>query len=103
MTEISTLSAQLTAAVQPGQAQLEFVFLTGATGYFGTQLLRQLLLRPDVGKIIVHVRARSVEHGRQRIVSSAKTAKWWCEHFSPKLEIWVGDLAQPRIGLSVRQ
>lgn len=103
MTEISALSAQLTAVLQSDQARPETIFMTGATGYLGTQLLRQLLLRPDVEKVIVHVRAHSVEHGRQRIVSSAKTAKWWCEDFLPKLEIWVGDLAQPKIGLSLQQ
>ena len=103
MAEISILSAQLTAAVQSGQTRRESIFLTGATGYLGTQLLRQLLLRPDVEKVIVHVRAHNIEDGRQRIVSSARTARWWCEDFSPKLEIWMGDLAQPRIGLSVQQ
>lgn len=103
MKEISTLSAQLSAAVQSDQARLETIFMTGATGYFGTQLLRQLLQRPDVEKVIIHVRAYSVEHGRERIISSAKTAKWWCERFLPKLEIWVGDLAQPKIGLSLQQ
>lgn len=103
MHEFATLSAQLNAAVRSDQAQLETIFVTGATGYFGTQLLRQLLLRPHVQKIIVHVRAHSLEHGRQRIISSAKNAKWWCDDFLLKLEIWVGDLAQPRIGLSLQQ
>lgn len=103
MDEFASLSAQLNAAVRSDQAQLETIFMTGATGYFGTQLLRQLLLRPNVQKIIVHVRAHSLEHGRQRIISTATTAKWWCDEYLLKLEIWVGDLGQPRIGLSLQQ
>ncbi|MCJ1469343.1 hypothetical protein MMC07_007976 [Pseudocyphellaria aurata] len=102
MKEISMLDTQL-GAVQPVRAQLKTVFVTGATGYLGTQLLKQLLVEPNVEKVIAHVRADSFEHGRQRIITSAKIAKWWSERLSPKLEIWIGDLAQPRIGLSLQQ
>lgn len=102
MKEISMLNTQLDA-VRPVRAQLKTVFVTGATGYLGTQLLKQLLVEPNVEKVIVHVRAESLEHGKQRVITSAKIAKWWSERLSPKLDVWIGDLAQPKIGLSLQQ
>ena len=61
------------------------------------------MTRSDVGKVIAHVRASNPEDGRQRVMTSAKLAKWWSEDFACKLEIWIGDLAQPKIGLSLQQ
>lgn len=100
--EIARLDARLTTA-RPIKTPLKTVFLTGATGFLGTQILRQLVTQLDVGKVITHVRARDVEHGRQRIIASAKSATWWSESFSSKLEIWNGDLAQRNIGLRPKQ
>ncbi|PQE22797.1 non-ribosomal peptide synthetase protein [Rutstroemia sp. NJR-2017a BBW] len=85
------------------QHHLGVVFLTGASGFLGTQLLRELLNRPGVGKVIAHVRAIDEAHGKQRIVNAAKAAKWWSESLAPKLEIWAGDLAKPMLGLSTVQ
>ena len=100
--EIARLDARLTT-VRPIKPPLETVFLTGATGFLGTQILRQLVTRSDVGKVIAHARARNIEHGRQRIIASAKAAMWWSESFSPKLETWNGDLAHRNIGLGAKQ
>lgn len=79
---------------------LRNVFVTGATGYLGTHILFKLLTQPDIGKVIVHVRAASVRHGMQRIVHSATLARWWSDSVLDRLEVWKGDLAQPRIGLT---
>ncbi|PQE24211.1 non-ribosomal peptide synthetase protein [Rutstroemia sp. NJR-2017a BVV2] len=79
------------------------VFLTGASGFLGTQLLRELLNRPGIEKVIAHVRAIDETHGKQRIINAAKAAKWWSESLAPKLEVWAGDLAKPMLGLSTTQ
>ncbi|KAF7899054.1 uncharacterized protein EAF01_008267 [Botrytis porri] len=99
MQEITDLDIQLASM----QHYLGVVFLTGASGFLGTQILRELLERPGVKKVIVHVRASSNENGRQRIVAAARSARWWHEGFATKLEIWTGDLAKSMLGLSVGQ
>ena len=83
--------------------QIRTVFLTGATGYLGSQILFKLLARPDIGKVIAHVRADSVEHGMQRIIRSATMARWWSDSVLERLEVWNGDLTQPRVGLTMQQ
>ena len=82
---------------------VENVFLTGATGFLGTQILRQLLLRPSIKRIILHVRADDAAEGLERIIMAAKTAAWWSEPFTTQIEIWPGDLTKPRLGISSRQ
>jgi thioester reductase-like protein len=81
------------------------VFLTGATGFLGSQILRQLLARASVSKVIVLVRARDASAGFQRIVAAGTTARWW--RWSPalasRIEVWPGDLARPRLGVSMEQ
>lgn len=79
------------------------VFVTGVTGYLGTHILFKLLAQPNIGKIITHVRATSVEHGLQRIIHSATLARWWSDSVLERLEVWTGDLTQPRIGLTIQQ
>lgn len=76
------------------------VLLTGASGFLGTEILRQLLDSPTVGSVIAHVRARSQNHGLHRITEAAKRSGWWSSRYLKKLELWIGDLQQPRIGLT---
>lgn len=80
--------------------EIRNVFVTGATGYLGTHILFKLLARPDIGKVIAHVRADTVEQGMQRIIHSATLARWWSGSVLERLEIWNGDLTQPRVGLT---
>lgn len=102
MTEFRLLNSRLNLNPKP-RPRLGAVFLTGATGFLGTQILRQLLHSLDVCKVIAHVRAENPDYGRQRVIASAKAAKWWSDALSPKLEIWIGDLARPRLGLTSDQ
>ena len=98
MNEVSLLESQLICFQRP-----QNVFLTGATGFLGTQILRQLLHRPDVGKITVLVRAESLELAKRRVMNSAQAAGCSLDAFSSKLEVWIGDLAHPRLGLTFQQ
>ena len=79
------------------------VFLTGVTGFVGSQLLMQLLRDADVGRVVLHVRANSPEHGLQRVIKLAGTEGWWDENFRDRIEIWTGDLAAPKLGLPDKQ
>lgn len=76
------------------------VFLTGATGFLGTEILNQLVRNPAVRSIIVHVRSKSIPEGMKRIRETAKIAGWWREEDADKLEVWPGDLSKAHLGLN---
>ena len=85
------------------EVMLRTVFMTGATGFLGSQIVSKLCIQNDVRKIILHVRAESAKHGLQRFIKSATLAGWWSDFYLEKLEIWVGDLGQPRLGITADQ
>lgn len=76
------------------------IFLTGANGYLGSVLLHQVLQLQHCPQISVLVRARSVEHAEERIIRSAKFAGWWNGSYQHRISYWLGDLREPRLGLS---
>ncbi|KAH8662495.1 hypothetical protein BX600DRAFT_382509 [Xylariales sp. PMI_506] len=76
------------------------VLLTGASGFIGTQILRQLLEQGQVGRVIAIVRGTSPEEARQRTIHAARKALWWTEFHQEALEVWQGDLSLPRLGLA---
>ena len=68
------------------------VLLTGATGYFGPYLLRQLISDTSVSAIhCVAVRAESPSDAKSRLHPSVAT--------SPKVSVHHGDLGSPLLGL----
>ncbi|KAI5888675.1 large subunit of L-aminoadipate-semialdehyde dehydrogenase [Schizophyllum commune H4-8] len=78
------------------------VFLTGATGFLGAFVLKDLLDRPDrVAKVICLVRAGDAAKGLARLrEGSIDRGVWddkWAE--SGRLEIVTGDLALEKFGL----
>ncbi|GKT56654.1 nonribosomal peptide synthetase [Colletotrichum tofieldiae] len=75
------------------------VFLTGASGYLGTQILRQLLERHDVSCVTTLVRSANVQAAKSRVIEAARKTLWWTEFHEDKLKVWVGDLSQPKLGL----
>ncbi|RAH71302.1 amino acid adenylation [Aspergillus aculeatinus CBS 121060] len=79
------------------------VFVTGVTGFLGTQILRQLCDRPDVGRVIAHVRAATPSEAFIRVKDAAVRAQWWSDYYLTKLDVWAGNLAQPRLGLKAKQ
>ena len=78
------------------------VFLTGATGYLGSEILHQLLHDASLQKVIVHVRAEDATKALDRIKQAALLAKWWLPSYISRIECWPGDLAEPHLGLSSR-
>ena len=76
------------------------VLLTGATGFVGRFLLRELLRQDD--SLIVHclVRADGVEHGFARIRAALEHAEIWDDAFGSRIRVAVGDICKARFGLS---
>lgn len=80
------------------------VFLTGATGFLGAFILRDLLSR-RVAKVICLVRAKTSELGLQRLRESGEGRGVWSESWNTdgKIEAVVGDLAEENFGLSAQE
>ncbi|KAG9529480.1 nonribosomal peptide synthase 11, partial [Aureobasidium melanogenum] len=78
-------------------------FLTGATGYLGTQILRDALAKRAFKRLVLLVRSSSSETGLDRVIKTAKLAGWWKEAFISAIEVWEGDLAAERLGLADSQ
>lgn len=79
------------------------VFVTGGTGFLGTQIVRHLCERPDVGRVIAHARASSSSEAFSRLKDAAVRAQWWSNDYETKINAWAGNLAKPALGLSSRQ
>lgn len=78
------------------------VFLTGATGFLGAFILRELLQdETRVKKVICLVRAKSVEVALERLRDSASGRGVWDEKWveTSRLEVLKGDLDLPQFGL----
>lgn len=89
--------------LQALEHRIGIVFLTGATGFLGIQILRQLLKHPGVEKVVAHVRARNSEEALKRLESSAKSACWLLNKTDPKIEAWHGDLSKHLLGLTAEK
>lgn len=79
------------------------VFLTGGTGFLGTQLLRGLLAMDNVKRVVALVRAKSTEEGMERLKRTAKIAGWWNDDDEKRVEVWTGDLEETKLGLEEEQ
>lgn len=75
------------------------VLLTGATGFLGAFLLAELWQQTSA-EIVCLVRAASVADGRRRLVENLRKYQVWNEAFASRISVVVGDLTQPRLGLS---
>ena len=70
------------------------LFLTGATGFFGSHILAELLRSGD-GDVICHVRAGGVE----RVVAALRSYGLWQDAWTQRIATVTGDLGQPGLGL----
>lgn len=102
--DIEAICSELRASdTQPATNPVELadraklVFLTGATGYLGREILDQLVGSSGFGKIFVLVRCNSQAEGYTRIAEVAGEA---ILRYPGKIEIWPGDLQQTRLGLA---
>ena len=76
------------------------VLLTGATGFIGRFLLRDLLQQD--GDLVVHclVRAENETHGLERVRAALQLAEIWEDSFADRVRVLVGDICDARFGLS---
>ncbi|SMP66153.1 thioester reductase domain-containing protein [Neorhodopirellula lusitana] len=74
-------------------------FLTGATGFLGAHLLSELLLQTK-GRVTCLVRAEDLGSAKQRIVSNLGRYGLAADEVADRVDIVLGDLASPFLGLS---
>jgi long-chain acyl-CoA synthetase len=71
----------------------ELIFVTGATGFLGVQLVRELLARQPQARLALLIRDRAGQPGQQRadlIVPPAERSR---------VQVYSGDIGQPNCGL----
>ncbi|MBW4621513.1 MAG: amino acid adenylation domain-containing protein [Cyanosarcina radialis HA8281-LM2] len=90
-------------AAQKPASELQQVFLTGATGFIGAFLLHELLQQHPETTIYCLVRAANAEVGKQKIRQNLERYQVWKPQFNSRIIPVIGDLAQPKLGLSDRQ
>ncbi|KAF8189813.1 hypothetical protein K438DRAFT_1971331 [Mycena galopus ATCC 62051] len=79
------------------------IFLTGATGFLGAFVLRDLLARDTrVKKVICLVRAPDVQNGLERLKAGSSDRGVWDDEWvkSGRLEVVIGDLGVAFFGVS---
>jgi L-aminoadipate-semialdehyde dehydrogenase len=77
------------------------IFLTGATGFLGAYLLRDLLTRPSPQiKVIAHVRAVDPATALKRVIQTCQAYGVWDPSWASHITCVTGNLGDPRLGLS---
>lgn len=76
------------------------VFLTGATGFLGAYILRDLLARTSPIKVIAHVRALDAAAALDRVMRTCEAYGVWDPSWASRITCVNGNLGDPRLGLS---
>ena len=79
------------------------VLLTGATGFLGRFLLRDLLRRKPNLIVTCIVRADHSQHAFSRIQAAFEEAEIWEDELAPRIRAVAGDIHLPRFGLEPPQ
>ena len=79
------------------------VLLTGATGFLGRFLLRDLLRRNPYLTVTCIVRADHSQHAFSRIRAAFEEAEIWEDEFAPRIRATAGDVHLPSFGLEPSQ
>lgn len=78
------------------------VFLTGATGFLGSFILKDLLDRksPEVKKVIVLVRAKDEDTAMSRIKVTCQAYGVWSDSWASRIQCVAGSLGPAKFGVS---
>ncbi|MEA2666351.1 MAG: hypothetical protein QOI11_3295, partial [Candidatus Eremiobacteraeota bacterium] len=79
--------------------RLETVLVTGATGFVGSRIVHELLARSTL-RVVCSGRAASDAAARIRVIEALVDKGLWQPQFASRLEVYAGDLARERVGLS---
>ena len=82
--------------------ELASIFLTGATGFLGAFLLHELLEQTEAN-IYCLVRAADAGLGMRKIQNNLESYFLWKEQYRARITPVLGDLSQPKLGLSAEQ
>jgi thioester reductase-like protein len=82
--------------------EMRCIFLTGATGFLGAFILRDLLRR-TTAQVACLVRAEDPEAALARIRQTLVKYDLWEEPFASRIEPVPGDLGAPGLGMDARQ
>ncbi len=106
-TDINTLRAFIrdnisTDPIKPAISPTAFkqVFITGATGFIGRFILRDLLTQHKEVQVHCLVRATDATHGKERLQAALELAEIWEDQFADRIHPVVGDMGQPQFGLT---
>jgi L-aminoadipate-semialdehyde dehydrogenase len=78
------------------------VFLTGATGFLGAYILRDLLSRHNPSlKVIALIRAKSPDAALSRVQTTCEAYGVWSHAWKDQLQCIAGNLGDDRLGLSL--
>jgi thioester reductase-like protein len=75
------------------------VVLFGATGLTGAHILKYLL-KSGTKRVLCVVRGHTAEGGKCRIIRAMQGMKIWKPAFEDAIEVVIGDMAKPRLGLT---
>lgn len=74
-------------------------FLTGATGFLGAYLVKDILERENT-KLITHIRGvKGINSAKERLTRSLKGYGLWQDSWADRVSCVLGDLSKPRLGL----
>ena len=98
----------LTANLEPAYPSAPFleksssvtIFLTGATGFLGAYLLREILERGPHFRVVAHLRAKSADAGMQRLRDTCDAYGIWNSEWEARLKCVPGDLGSPQLGMT---
>ncbi len=90
------------AAYDTAPADCRVIFLTGATGFLGAHLVRAIWRDYPHDGLTIYclVRARDEAEGMARIRDNMAHYQCWHDTMEPYIHPVVGDISQPRLGLS---
>ena len=74
------------------------ILMTGASGYLGSAILRQLLQRSQ-SQIFALTRCPTKVSALEKIRQRATANGWWQEGYVHRIHLWSGDLKKPNLGL----